>query len=611
MRTSSTGKALACVVFLACACGAWAADTTWTDDNGVKYLSSDGTTATVTGYSGSATEVTIDETVTNNGITYTVTKLGNAAFKKNTTITKVVLPDTVTEIVAGKNGSAAFTQCTALTGVTMKGVTIIGTYTFQGCTKLVEVAMPTNLVTVIGPGAFENCNRLPGDFDFASLTTLGQDAFSFAYAVTSVKLPVAITNIGWKTFNMGNSNKSNLKTVIAPGVKRVGGNAFYYCRKLVNLTLSEEGLDAVGADAFEYCESLESEINIASVRDIPFRAFFYCKKVPKLTMVPEQIESIGAAAFENCALLTGDLNFANVTNLGNDALRETAITSVRIPKVTTLATKTFLGCKSLIDIYMPNVTLIKGSNSGESPFNTCTALENVEIPAKVQLSGTHTFFALSSLKDVSIPLLRNIPNCTFDACTALKSVYTPQVTNISYYAFYKVPFEGKQYKMPYGVKSLGSRIFGSDTYKITNVLVHVASPLTHDQLTNALYTSSIKYSYYGGTTKVGDIDLAYDTRADGTRIILGSTNATGTLALPSSIDGKRVTELEAGAFMDATLTSVTVPGCIATIGIGAFPANCEIRIQETGENDKLIDNLKAEYPNQVKPFTAGLRLIVR
>ncbi len=80
-------------------------------------------TGSYNSYSG---EVSIPSTVTYNGTHYTVTAIGNNAFR----------------------------NCSNLTGVTIPGtVTSIGEYAFYSCGRLHSVTFPTNLTT-IGANAF-------------------------------------------------------------------------------------------------------------------------------------------------------------------------------------------------------------------------------------------------------------------------------------------------------------------------------------------------------------------------------------------------------------------------------------------------------------------------
>ena len=109
--------------------------------NGIYYNKS-GTNATVTyqSYSnGTYTSdytgnVTIPKSVTYNGTTYSVTSIGDYAFRNCRGLTSVTIPNSVTSI-----GSWAFDGCSGLTSVTIpNSVTSIGNEAFHGCSALTE-----------------------------------------------------------------------------------------------------------------------------------------------------------------------------------------------------------------------------------------------------------------------------------------------------------------------------------------------------------------------------------------------------------------------------------------------------------------------------------------
>ena len=78
---------------------------------------------------------TIPETVTYNGTTYSVTSIGDYAFKDCSSLTSITLPNSVTSI-----GESAFNSCSALTSITLpNSVTSIGGDAFYGCSALTSV----------------------------------------------------------------------------------------------------------------------------------------------------------------------------------------------------------------------------------------------------------------------------------------------------------------------------------------------------------------------------------------------------------------------------------------------------------------------------------------
>ena len=124
--------------------------------NGIYYMI-DGNEAVVTfrgmfpsecgDYSGS---VVIPSAVNYNGVTYSVTSIGDRAFDVCTGLTSIVIPNSVTSI-----GECAFLGCTGLTSIDIpNSVTSIGRQAFDGCTGLTSINIP-NSETSIDEYAFQ------------------------------------------------------------------------------------------------------------------------------------------------------------------------------------------------------------------------------------------------------------------------------------------------------------------------------------------------------------------------------------------------------------------------------------------------------------------------
>ena len=163
-----------------------------TGTDGLQYsYNNENLTATVSRYTGTATELVIPAEVTHEGKTYKVTAIGVAAFQGNSTLTSVTIPEGVTEIAY-----YAFAGCTSLTNVTIpEGVTYIGDLAFDSCTSLTSVTIPEG-VTHIGNRAFWGCTSLTSVSLPASVTYTGNRAFIGCTSLKSVSLPASLTECG-------------------------------------------------------------------------------------------------------------------------------------------------------------------------------------------------------------------------------------------------------------------------------------------------------------------------------------------------------------------------------------------------------------------------------
>ena len=167
MKTTNFGKPLSQLITMVAICmlslNAMAYDFSYTYQGKTLYytITSDNTIE-VTYYSSTTTDnnyvsgdVVIPSSVTNNGTTYSVTSIGDAAFSDCSGLTSVTIPNSVTSI-----GKWAFISCSGLTSVTIpNSVTSIGEGAFEGCSGLTSITIP-NSVTSIGEWAFWGCSGL-------------------------------------------------------------------------------------------------------------------------------------------------------------------------------------------------------------------------------------------------------------------------------------------------------------------------------------------------------------------------------------------------------------------------------------------------------------------
>ena len=240
--------------------------------------------------------VTIPETVTYNGTTYSVTSIGESAFSNCSSLTSIIIPNSVTRI-----GYYAFWRCSGLTSVTIpNSVTSIGGSAFYHCSGLTSIIIP-NSVTSIRESVFGNCSGL-----------------------TSIIIPNSVTSIGKSAFE----NCSGLTSIIIPNsVTKIGGSAFYHCSRLTSITIPNS-VTSIGESAFENCSGLTSVTIGNSVTSIGKEAFSNCPGLTSIT-IPNSVTSIGERAFAWCSGLTSIESLAEVPpTLGSSAFNNV---STRIP----------------------------------------------------------------------------------------------------------------------------------------------------------------------------------------------------------------------------------------------------------------------------------------
>ena len=116
--------------------------------------------------------VVIPSSVKYNGVTYSVTSIGNSAFSSCTSLTSIEIPNSVTSIEW-----MAFHNCLSLTSIEIgNSVTSIGGSAFGQCHSMTSIEIP-NSVTSIGECAFAGCSSLTSIEIPNSVTSIGIDAF--------------------------------------------------------------------------------------------------------------------------------------------------------------------------------------------------------------------------------------------------------------------------------------------------------------------------------------------------------------------------------------------------------------------------------------------------
>lgn len=115
--------------------------------------------------------ISVPETVTNNGTEYSVTTIGEYAFK-GSTVTSVSMPESITSI-----GTSAFYVCKNLESVALpESLTTLGSHAFYFCKSLKAVKIPSGVTAILG-SCFSECSSLESVIIPEGVTTIGQYAF--------------------------------------------------------------------------------------------------------------------------------------------------------------------------------------------------------------------------------------------------------------------------------------------------------------------------------------------------------------------------------------------------------------------------------------------------
>ncbi|WP_207652013.1 leucine-rich repeat protein, partial [Clostridium beijerinckii] len=143
-------------------------------DPGLTYqLINNDTEYSITGYTGTSTDITIPSQINGKN----VTAIGDDAFNSHENLKSIIIPDSVTSI-----GGYAFINCVSLKSITIPdSITSIGFAAFYNCASLTSLTIP-NSVTNIEAYAFGDCSNLTLITIPDSVTTIDHNAF---YAINN------------------------------------------------------------------------------------------------------------------------------------------------------------------------------------------------------------------------------------------------------------------------------------------------------------------------------------------------------------------------------------------------------------------------------------------
>jgi len=357
--------------------------------------------ATITGYLGDDTEVVIPAEL--DGMA--VVKVGDEAFKDNTSVTSITIPDSVTSI-----GDFAFFSCTSLTNVTIgNSVTSIGHSAFYNCGFL-SITIPDS-VTSIGEDAFDGCTSLTT----VTLPVRFRDSYQFigfssdqallyfgsagdwTYTVTdnqatitgysgaggAVEIPaeldgVAVVNVKNRCFD---NNTSVTSITIPDSVTSIGEEAFFQATSLTSITVDADNLNYSSVDGV-----LFNKLQTLLIQ--------YPEGGSDTYTIPNSVTSIGVQAFRSCYNLTSITIPNSVTSIGHGAFHDcTSLTSVTIPdSVTSIGSDAFSKCYDLTSVTIGNsVTSI-----GAYAFYSCFNLTSVTLPATLFMEENYSSYSLSA-----------------------------------------------------------------------------------------------------------------------------------------------------------------------------------------------------------------------
>ena len=277
-------------------------------------------------------------------------------------------------------------------------------------------------VTMIGEEAFSNATNVTSIKIPNTIEKIGARAFYGCSALKEITIPSSVTKIESQIFYKSGVNKVYYDSGFSAGdnpfmsdVETVvfgNGAPAKICQdsaKLKNVTF-KDGAAFIGYGAFKNCVGLKSVTVPASVERIDRNAFSGCSSLETVNL-SRGLREISSGAFANCSVLKNVTIPDTVSVIGNNA---------------------FSGCEKLKSVVIPN----RVTSIGFSAFSSCSELTSVTIPDSVTTIGDNAFFGCIKLRNVVIPdSVLKIDAFAFSACGFTSITIPDSVTTIGISAF--------------------------------------------------------------------------------------------------------------------------------------------------------------------------------
>ena len=282
-------------------------------------------------------------------------------FQNCTSLSEIKLPTHLNSMP-----SSMFKGCTALTSFAIPNtVQKLNGDTFNG-SGLSSLTSWGGITELSGNNNFQNCKSLSSIPSLSTLTKISwNNTFAGCTNLTSVSGLNNLTQIGGSTFS--ECTNLNINNLNLPNLTSLGGSAFYKCTGLTGSINLPSLTNQVGQNTFRECTSITNVLSLGSITKILDQAFLGCTSLQSVNL-PSTLTTIDASAFSNC----------------------TSLTTINLPEsVTTINSNSFGNCTSLVidELYLPNLQTFGRDNA----FNNVSRISRITSLGQITTLPTNTF----------------------------------------------------------------------------------------------------------------------------------------------------------------------------------------------------------------------------
>ena len=434
---------------------------------------------------------------------------------------------------------------------------IFVSYTIEGVAMTFEVLSEDEKTCQVGVGEGNSAGYDDAaiDHDYDGVITIPEEAK------------------GYKVVQIGNGaffSCSKVKAVHIPNtVKTICYSSFRNCRALHQFIVPASVEDI---HTWVTCGSTDLELIEVSTNNPVYNSQYNCNGIVKTetlelimgckatTLADYGIKSIGSGAFTDCSTLT----------------------SMYIPEtVSWIGGQAFQGCTSLatITVNFWNPTIDSRDNCN-CIIRTSTnelwvgAIQSV-IPESVTSIRSYAFSGRYGIETINLPKdITSIGYVAFSGCPDVKKVIArmPQAFDVDQYTFNGIYDKATLY-VPKGTKTDYQSKTGWGSFKEIVELDENDNPVEDETEFTAKTIEGVEMQFkvLDATAKTCQAGLIINSSTSSSSDACVNTSTTGTITIPSEVNGYKVVRIAQSAFYGVTkATAIIIPNTVESIGKFAF-----------------------------------------